>query len=61
MNFMQNVIQYPSLKVGPYLRVDEIIGAYQCGFRHNRLTTDQIFCIRQILETNESTRRQESL
>jgi hypothetical protein len=22
----------------------------QCGFRHNRSTTDHIFCIRQILE-----------
>jgi hypothetical protein len=32
----------------PY--VDEIIGGHQCGFRRNRSTTDQIFCIRQILE-----------
>jgi hypothetical protein len=30
--------------------VDEIIGDHQCGFRRNRSTTDQIFCIRQILE-----------
>jgi hypothetical protein len=30
--------------------VDEIIGYHQCGFRRNRSTTDQIFCIRQILE-----------
>jgi hypothetical protein len=29
--------------------IDEIIGDHQCGFRHNRSTTDQIFCIRQIL------------
>jgi hypothetical protein len=29
---------------------DEIIGDHQCGFRRNRSTTDQIFCIRQILE-----------
>jgi hypothetical protein len=29
---------------------DEIIGDHQCGFRRNRLTTDQIFCIHQILE-----------
>jgi sorting nexin-29 len=29
---------------------DEIIGDYQCGFRRNRSTTDQIFCIRQILD-----------
>jgi hypothetical protein len=32
----------------PY--IDEIIGDHQCGFRRNRSTTDQIFCIRQILE-----------
>jgi hypothetical protein len=32
----------------PY--ADEIIGDYQCGFRHNRSRTDQIFYIRQILE-----------
>jgi hypothetical protein len=28
----------------PY--ADEIIGDHQCGFRRNRSTTDQIFCIR---------------
>jgi hypothetical protein len=32
----------------PY--IDEIIGDRQCGFRRNRSTTDQIVCIRQILE-----------
>jgi hypothetical protein len=32
----------------PY--IDEIIVDHQCGFRRNRSTTDQIFCIRQILE-----------
>jgi hypothetical protein len=36
------------LRLNPY--IDEIIGDYQCGFRHNTSTTDQIFCIRQILE-----------
>jgi sorting nexin-29 len=40
----------------PYL--DEIIRDHQCGFRHNRSTTDEIFCIRQILEKNGSTMRQ---
>jgi hypothetical protein len=30
--------------------IDAIIGDHQCGFRRNRSTTDQIFCIRQILE-----------
>jgi hypothetical protein len=29
---------------------EKIIGDHQCGFRHNRSTTDHIFCIRQILE-----------
>jgi hypothetical protein len=32
----------------PY--IDAIIGDNQCGFRHNRSITDQIICIRQILE-----------
>ncbi|KAJ4429975.1 hypothetical protein ANN_22179 [Periplaneta americana] len=35
-------------RLTPY--VDEIIGDHQCGFRRNRSTIDQIFCIRQILE-----------
>ena len=29
---------------------DETIGEYQGGFRNNRSTTDQLFCIRQVLE-----------
>ncbi|PNF20106.1 hypothetical protein B7P43_G04793 [Cryptotermes secundus] len=35
-------------RLSPY--VDEIIGDHQCGFRRNKSTTEQIFCIRQILE-----------
>jgi hypothetical protein len=35
-------------RLTPY--ADEIIGDHQCGFRHNRSTTDQIFYILQILE-----------
>jgi hypothetical protein len=35
-------------RLSPY--IDEIIGDHQCEFRRNRSTTDQIFCIRQILE-----------
>jgi hypothetical protein len=35
-------------RLTPY--VDEIIGDHQYEFRRNRSTTDQIFCIRQILE-----------
>jgi hypothetical protein len=38
--------------------IDKIIGNYQCGFRHSRSTTDQIFCIHQILVKNGSTMRQ---
>jgi hypothetical protein len=34
-------------RLSPY--IDEIIGDHQCGFRHNRSATDQIFCIHQIL------------
>jgi hypothetical protein len=30
--------------------IEEIIGYHQRGFRRNRSTTDQMFCIRQILE-----------
>jgi hypothetical protein len=43
-------------RLSPY--VDEIIGDRQCGFFHNGSTTDQIFCIRQMLEKNGSTMRQ---
>jgi hypothetical protein len=32
------------------LYIDETIGDNQCGFRRNRSTADQIFCIHQILE-----------
>jgi hypothetical protein len=46
----------PLLQLSPY--VDEIIGDHQCGFRCNISTTDQIFCIPQILEKNGSTMRQ---
>jgi hypothetical protein len=35
-------------RLTPY--VDKIIGDHQCGFQRNRSTTDQIFCILQILE-----------
>jgi hypothetical protein len=34
--------------------VEEIIWNHQCGFRCNRSTTDQIFCIRHILEKNRT-------
>jgi hypothetical protein len=30
--------------------INKITGDHQCGFRRNRSTTDQNFCIRQILE-----------
>jgi hypothetical protein len=44
-NILSNIL-LPRLS--PY--IDEIIGDHQCLFRLNRSTTDQIFCIRQILE-----------
>jgi hypothetical protein len=31
--------------------IDEIIGDHKCGFWRNRSITDEVFCIRQILET----------
>jgi hypothetical protein len=35
-------------RLTPY--AEEIIGDHHCGFRCNRLTTDSIFYVRQILE-----------
>jgi len=35
-------------RLTPY--TDKIIGDDQCGFQHNRSTTDIMFCIHQILE-----------
>jgi hypothetical protein len=35
-------------RVSPY--VEEVIGNYQCWFRFNRMTADQILCIHQALE-----------
>jgi hypothetical protein len=37
---------------------EEISGDHQCGFRHNRSTTDHVFCIHQILEKKWNTMRQ---
>jgi hypothetical protein len=28
----------------------KLLGNHQCGFRHNRSTTDQIFCIRHVVD-----------
>ncbi|KAJ4447207.1 hypothetical protein ANN_09209 [Periplaneta americana] len=39
-----------AFNIESYFRTDEIIGDHQCGFRRNRSTIDQIFCIRQIME-----------
>jgi hypothetical protein len=43
-------------RLSPY--IDEISEDHQCGFRRNRTTTEQILCIRQILEKSGSTVRQ---
>jgi hypothetical protein len=44
-NILSNILL---ARVTPH--ADEIIGDHQCGFRRNRVTTDQIFYIRQIFE-----------
>jgi hypothetical protein len=43
-------------RLSPY--VDDASGDNQCGFRRNRSTSDQIVCIRQILEKSGSNIRQ---
>jgi hypothetical protein len=43
-------------RLSPY--IDEIIGDHRCGFKSNRSTTDQIFCIRRTMDKNGSTMRQ---
>jgi hypothetical protein len=48
INFIQNFIEYASLKVKS--NIEEIIGDQQRGFQRKISTTDQIFCICQILE-----------
>ena len=40
----------------PY--AEEVIGDHQCGFRRNRSATDNIFCVRQILEKNGNIMKQ---
>jgi hypothetical protein len=46
---MNNILSNNLLPwLSPY--VNEDFGDHQCGFQRNRSTTDQIFCIRQILE-----------
>jgi hypothetical protein len=42
------LLNIPLSRLSPY--IDEIIGDQQCGFRHNRSTTDQTFCIHRIQE-----------
>ncbi|KAJ4441160.1 hypothetical protein ANN_11011 [Periplaneta americana] len=40
----------PTMHLESIQYFNEIIGDHRCGFRRNRSTIDQIFCIRQILE-----------
>jgi hypothetical protein len=48
INFIQNFIDFLLSRLRGY--IDGIIGDHQYGFRRNRSTTDQVFCIHQILE-----------
>jgi hypothetical protein len=41
-------IESDAERLNPY--AEKIIGDHQCGFQHNRLTTDHISSIRKILE-----------
>ena len=57
---MYKMLSYMVLsRLTPY--AEEIIGDYQYVFRHNRSTTDHIFCIYQILEKSGSTVRQSTI
>jgi hypothetical protein len=49
INIIQNFIQYHSLKIKS-IHIYEVTVDHQCGFGCNRSTTDQIFCIHQVLE-----------
>jgi hypothetical protein len=51
VNHIQNSSNILVSRLIPY--TEEITGDQLCGLRRNRSTTDQIFCIRQILETKE--------
>jgi hypothetical protein len=51
MNFIQNVFCVLLFRLSPY--ADEISVGHQCAFRHNILTTDQIFRICQLVEKKE--------
>ena len=44
-NILSNIL---FARISPF--AENIIGNYQCGFRKNRSTTNQIFMLRQILE-----------
>jgi hypothetical protein len=46
-DYIQNFIQCSCLKVNS---IHRIIGNHEYGFQCNRSTTDQTFCIHQILE-----------
>jgi len=53
INYIQNLSNILLWRVTSY--AEEIIGDRECGFWHNRSTTDHIFCIRQILQWNGNT------
>jgi hypothetical protein len=51
MLFPLSLFSYPStFSFFVFLVIVDLFISYQCGFPRNRSTTDQIFCICQILE-----------
>lgn len=49
--FIQNFMRHFSCKVN---YVEKFVGDHHCGFQCNGSTTDQIFCIHQILQKNDT-------
>jgi hypothetical protein len=59
INYVQNFYNILLSSLTPY--PEKIIGDHHCGFRRNKSTTENIFCIRQIRkkwEFNKTVRHQ---
>jgi hypothetical protein len=48
LNNRRSLLLYFLSRIGPY--IDEVTWDHQCGFRQNRIITEQIFFIYQIVE-----------